>query len=24
MKVDQIEIDKDGNVTEKPFVRNKK
>ena len=24
MRVDQIEIDKDGNVTEKPFVRNKK
>lgn len=24
MKIDQIEIDKDGNVTEKPFVRKKK
>lgn len=24
MKIDQIEIDKNGNVTEKPFVRKKK
>ena len=24
MKIDQIEIDKDGNVTEKPFSRKKK
>ena len=24
MKIDQIEIDKDGNVTEKPFPRKKK
>tara|TARA_A100001011_G_scaffold299638_1_gene312799 strand:+ start:2785 stop:3042 length:258 start_codon:yes stop_codon:yes gene_type:complete len=24
MKIDQIEIDKDGNVTEKPFLRKKK
>ena len=24
MKIDQIEIDKDGNVTEKPFQRKKK
>ena len=24
MKIDQIEIDKNGNVTEKPFIRKKK